>query len=231
MFIYGIYINHPLIVVVFGLTFIQIKLMYNWTFNNEKKMKIITPFGFGKTVGLAGVSLADQESITVNLDKPFLGKTKTTLEKGQVFLFSDWAVIRVLNISGHGWFSNLQFYGSKASAEATLAIPTPPDETTFFLNLRSGKFKVNRRLGIMAENSLIMKPWIDRWAEERTATFDSVSKARKAFREEIKRSAGTGGGIAASVHVDSAGGENIIGFYLLVPPPQGVIRIEEFNPS
>jgi len=193
-------------------------------------MRVITPFGFGETVGLEEKEkLEDQKSIEVILDKPFLEQTQMKLEKGEVFLFSDWAVVRVLNVTAHGWFSNLQFHNSQAGAEAMLIIPTPPDETTFFLNLQSGRFKVNRNLGIVAQHSLIMKPWVDRWAEERTEIFDLISEARKAFRKEKESIAGTSEGIEAFVHLDSEGGGNILGFYLVVPSPNGVIFEKEFE--
>ena len=110
-----------------------------------------------------------------------------------------------------------------------LAIPTPPDETTFFLNLQFGRFRVNRDLGILAQRSLIMKPWVDRWAKERTEVFDYISEARKAFRKEKEGIAGTSGGIEALVHLDSAGGGNILGFYLVVPSPHGMIFEKEFE--
>ena len=108
------------------------------------------------------------------------------------------------------------------------ATPTPPDETTFFLNLQSGRFKLNRDLGILAQHSLILRPWVDRWAEERTETFDYISEAREAFRREKEKIAGTSGGIEAVMHLDSEGGGNILGFYLIVPPPLGIIFEREF---
>ena len=89
-------------------------------------MRVVTRFGFGEAESL------DQAPIAVLLDKPFLGQPKMHLEKGEVFIFSEWAVVRVLNIMGRGLFSNLQFYGSRASAAARLNFPAPPDETAFF---------------------------------------------------------------------------------------------------
>lgn len=193
-------------------------------------MRVVTPFGFGETIGLEEKeTLANQKFITVILDKPFLDQTQMRLEKGEVFLFSDWAIVRVLNITAHGWFSNLQFHDSQASAEMTLTSPTPPDETTFFLNLQSGRFRVNRDLGMLAQHSLIMKPWVDRWAEERTENFNLIAEARKAFRKEKESIAGTSGGIEAFVHLDSEGGGNILGLYLVVPSPHGVIFEKEFE--
>jgi hypothetical protein len=193
-------------------------------------MRVVTPFGFGETVGLKEKEiLVNQGPITVILDKPFLNQNQVRLEKGEVFLFSDWAVIKVLNITGHGWFSNLQFYNSKADAETMLVLPTPPDETTFFLNLQSGRFGVNRHLGILAQYSLILKPWVDRWAKERTETFKYISEAREAFRKEKNSISGTSGGIEVVVHLDSEGGGNILGFYLVVPSPPGVIFEKEFE--
>ena len=186
-------------------------------------MRVVTQFGFGEAESL------NQESVAVILDEPFLDQKRMNLEKGEIFLFSEWAVLKVLNITGHGWFSNLQFYDFQASAEAMLTIPTPPDETSFFLNLQTGRFKVSRHLGILAQHSLIMKPWVDRWARERTETFNLISEAREAFRKEKESIAGTSGGIEAFVHLDSEGGGNILGFYLVVPSPNGVIFEKDFK--
>jgi len=185
-------------------------------------MRVITQFGFGEAESL------EQEFIEVILDKPFLDENRIDLRKGEVFLFSDRAVLRVLNITGSGWFSNLQFCDSLA-AEAIVTLPTPPDETTFFLDLTKGIFRVNRRLGLFAQNSLIMKPWVDRWAREEAETFNFISEARKAFQDEKEKIAGTSGGIEAFVHLDMEGGGNILSFYLVVPLPQGVIFEKEFK--
>lgn len=186
-------------------------------------MRVITPFGFGETASLK------ESPITVVLDEPFLDQKQIGMDKREVFLFSPWAVVKVLNIMGHGWFSNLQFHGSRAEAEMMLDFPSPPDETTFFLDLDSGSFKVNRDLGILAQNSFIMKLWVDRWAKEHTETFAFISKARESFREEKKESGGTTGGIEAFIHLDGEGGGNVLGFYLLITVPRGVVFEKEFD--
>jgi len=191
-------------------------------------MRIITQFGFGEA-NVEGGSLSGQK-VMVNLDEPFQGQSQIGLWEGECFLFSDWVIVKVLNVAGHGVFSNLQFYASKADAEALLALPTPPDETIFLIDLQSGGFKTNHPLvglSVQFQYSFFMRPWLDRWAEERTETFNLISEARKKFRNEVESIAGAVG-ISSLIHFDRYS-ENVLGFCLVVPPPQGVIFKKEFE--
>ncbi len=190
-------------------------------------IRVITAFGIGTIVE---GSLSGHEAIIVSLDKPFLDKNQIRMGEKEVFPFSDWVIVKVLNVAGHGVFSNLQFYTSKADAEVMLTLPTPPDETIFLIDLQSGGFKTNHPLGLFAQpqQSFFMRPWLDRWAKERTTeTFNLISEARKAFRKEIANTAGAVG-ISSFIHLDSQDG-NVLGFCLIVPPPHGVIFEKEFE--
>jgi len=190
-------------------------------------MKAITPFGFGRVNLKEREFLTNRGSVAVALETPFLGNKLMDLTRDEVFIFSDWAAVRVLNITAHGLFSNLQFYESRASAEALLTAPVPPDETILFLDLQSGRFKINHRFGVLTK-SIIIRPWVDRWAKEMTTPFELITNAREAFRKETKETAGTSGGIATVIHLDTEGRGNILGFCLTVPPPLGVVFQKEF---
>jgi len=185
-------------------------------------MRVVTPHGFGEVESL------DEQQISVTLDQVFLEQNPILLDREQVFLFSDWTIVRVLNITAHGWFSNLQFYPSKESAEAQLSMPSPPDETRFFLDLESGRYTCNRSLGLLVNGPLEIAPWVDRWAEERSVTHRLIEEARIAFRRDKERLAGSTG-IQASALLEQEGGGTILAFYLAVAPPQGVIYDREFD--
>lgn len=188
--------------------------------------RVITAFGIGTIVEEFSSGF---EAVRVTLDKPFLGESQIRMGKNEVFLFSDWAIVKVINIAGHGCFSNLQFCDSQVSAEAMLDFSTPPDETIFFLDFQSGRFRVNHQLGLLARHSIIIKPWVDRWAPERTESFNLIAQACEEFLVEKESLAGTTAGIGAFVHLGSEGGGNILGFYIAIPSPQGVIFEKEFE--
>ncbi|GEM_PF-4141000 len=140
-------------------------------------MRVITPFGFGDISESRRTG-----NVQVELDQPFLGDKVMTLDAGsQVFPFTEVAVARILNISGAGWFSNLQFH--KAPKEQFF-LPTPPDETTFFLSLASGDFLVNRELGTLAQKALWIQPWVDNHSlkgdakERHTSTLPPYEKTK-----------------------------------------------------
>jgi len=185
-------------------------------------MRVVTHLGFGEVENL------DEQHISVLLDEAFLGQNPMTLSKEEVFLFSDWAIVKVLNITAHGWFSNLQFYPSKESAEAQLSKPSPPDETTFFLDLESGRFTCNRQLGLLVKGPLWIQPWIDRWTEEQSTPFTYIHEALTAFQMAKESLAGSMG-IQASALLEREGGGTVLAFYVAIAPPQGVIFEKEFK--
>lgn len=188
-------------------------------------MKVITSYGFGEIKLTEKEFSENQGTIEVILEESLPGDINRNLPKEEIYLFSNWAIARILNISAHGYFSNFQFCGSRAEAEAILVLPAPPDETKIFLDLQSGIFKTNHALGVLAQDSLLIRPWIDRWAKENTAIFESVNEARNVFKTEIKETAGTSGGIMAITHLEVENKRNmgnILGFAVIIPPPIGV---------
>lgn len=181
-------------------------------------MQIITQHGFGE------LEKKQEAGYTrVLLEKPFIGKKHLVLGEKESFRFSDWAVARVLNIGGAGWFSNLQFHRSKSDAlEQIFVVPAPPDETLFLFDLDSGRVKISQTVGIPGEDYIWMKPWIDRWIREDTKCFERGSEATAAFKNERDSLGGTSGGIACNALFDVRKQE-LLWFYITVPPPLGVI--------
>lgn len=177
-------------------------------------MRVITPFGFGEVE-----KLPESGSITVDLEQSFLGKSSMWLDRiSQVFPFTDFAVVRVLNITGSGWFSNLQF---QRESQPYPSVFTPPDETTFLLHVLTGHFSVDRELGILAQKFLWIQPWVDRWSVERSTPLDDGDVARAVFDVERKRTVGSLG-IQASILLDMRA-QKISRFCLMIAPPQGVV--------
>jgi len=184
--------------------------------------RVITPFGFGR----AG-EINQQGKVSVQLDEPFLGKNPLMLDSiGQVFLFSDSAIIRVLNISGAGLFSNLQFHLSPPDWQWAFQNSSPPDETKFLLDLDHGVFTANRQLGFLAQDYLALYPWVDRWGPERTVTYEHMAEAVNGFADQRENLCGATG-IHASLLLDIQL-KRILWFYLTINPPQGVIYEEKF---
>jgi len=187
------------------------------------RVRVITPYGFG-VIGDHDVASSSDE---VTLDRPFLNEKTLRLNRvSEVFPFGDFAVARVLNISGHGWFSNLQFHVTRQDTLSRLYLPSPPDETAFFLNFTTGKAEWNRDLGISAGNVMWMWPYVDRWAVERTRVFDDRERALRQFHRKRSLLHGASG-IATSLLLDV---ENslILWFFIAVAPPPGVIFEKKF---
>lgn len=186
-------------------------------------MRVITHLGLGEVEDWP----SEETQVTVLLDKPFLGENPILLSKTEVFLLSDTVVVRVLNVTGIGWLSNMQFHDSPMEAREFLIHPTPPDETTFFLDLKSGEFEVNRELGFVVGKVLWLQPWLDRWAPERSRyDFGDVYPAIKAFENDKKKLAGATG-IHGSMLLDIEN-SRLVWLYLAVAPPQGVIFEKKF---
>lgn len=187
------------------------------------RVRVITPYGFGV---VSGRELATS-SCEVALDEPFLNEKTLRLNPGsEIFPFDVFAVARVLNISGHGWFSNLQFHVTRQEALSRLYLPSPPDETAFFLNFTTGKAEWNRELGVLAGSVLWMQPFVDRWAAEKTRVFDDQKEALRQFRRNRSLLYGASG-ISASLLLDVKNGA-ILWFFIAVAPPQGVIFEKKF---
>lgn len=99
-------------------------------------VKVITRFGVGSVEKFPieePVALVSLQ--TSSLNQPTI--STISLSRSEIFALTPWAIVRILNISWKGWFSNIQFHGSLEDAQRCLLSPSPPDETTFFLDLVS----------------------------------------------------------------------------------------------
>ncbi len=183
-------------------------------------MRVITSYGLGEvndTEWKGGTSL-----ITVWLEKPFCDRNMMEMNRKNVYIISDWAIVRVVNVIGYDTFSNLQFFPSRKEAKGAFSNPVPPDETVFLLYLKEGIFEMNCCL---QEESIIIRPWMDQWAKERTEVYESSSEASIAFYREESEVTGTTGGIASSIHLEK---KRILGFFITVPIPNGVVLKKSF---
>jgi len=185
-------------------------------------VKVITHFGIGSVEKFP----IEEPVATVSLQKPFLNQETITLSRGEVFALTPWAIVRVLNISGRGWFSNIQFHLNSETAKQCLLLPSPPDETTFFLDLLSEDIAVNRALGILAHDFLWIKPWLDRWGQEENETFEDRELAISSFQRGKEAIAG-----ATGVHTQALldmRSKKVLWFYIAIAPPEGVIVERKF---
>ena len=187
------------------------------------RVRVITPYGFGV---IGGHELASHSG-EVTLDEPFLNEKTLRLDLvSDVFPFGNFAVARVLNIGGHGWVFNIQVPITRQDALSRLYLPSPPDETAFFLNFTTGKAEWNRDLGILAGNVIWMWPYVDRWAVERTRVFDDRERALRQFHRKRSLLHGASG-ISTSLLLDVENGA-MLWFFVAVAPPQGVIFEKKF---
>jgi len=161
-------------------------------------MRVITRFGFGEVTDWEG----RDPSVDVALEKAWLGKHSMTLDRvGEVFPWSEWATVRVTNMERFGIFSNIRFHPTREDAQRQLREPGPPNETTFFLDFVTGNAGLNRRLGRAAEHFLVLNPWLDRWAPERTKCFKELDPAVRTFAEQ-RENLVDGEGVCSSLLLD-----------------------------
>ncbi len=190
-------------------------------------MRVITSYGLGEVDDIewkGGVSF-----VTVALDKPFIDQERMEMNRKNLFIVSDWALVRVINVAARGVFSNMQFHPSKESAEAAFLVPTPPDEILFLLDFEKGRFNVSDNQDFFYDRSAIIRPWIDRWAVEKFDIFPTASDARKKFRQEEADMSGTTGGICSIIHLDGRWGGAVLGFHIAVSYPRGIVIRKEFG--
>lgn len=176
-------------------------------------MRVLTHLGFGSMIA------SKDPAVRVELDHPFLGKREQVFQEKEIFLFSPWALLRVLNISGAGLFSTMQFYPSPEAAWVALGGSTPPDETKIFIDLESLCIGLNRRLHV--EDYLFVNTWVDRWGKERGESFEEEKEALSRFEEEQEHLAGAAG-IGVSVLLDIRK-RKLLRLFVAVMPPPGII--------
>jgi hypothetical protein len=182
--------------------------------------RVLTPFGFGRQLS------SEFSRAVVELEEPHLGDKKLSLDlRSEVFAFSDHALIRVLNVTGVGLVSTMQFYpGCWGAIERALHAPCPPDETRILVHLDTGRIEVSHdMLGSPDGQYLRIDPWIDRWASERVRGWDDKAKAVEAFDWMTDRKrGGTTGGILAKLLVDTAE-KSLLRLAIMIAPPQEII--------
>ena len=192
-------------------------------------MRVITEFGLG-TVNdwpenpdqLVSVnqSALHPRGRVIDLSR---NKVPRRFLRREVLPLTDYAVIRVINVTGLGIASNLQFYDSKTAAKAVFDDPKPVGETRFLLNLKDSTFQLNYELGFAAvEDCLWLQPWVDRWGIERSGYLDRDEPALEKFDAWREETGGTTGGILASAFLDIPK-KQILRFCIVVATPRGVV--------
>lgn len=193
-------------------------------------MRVITRFGFGE----AQLSFpARDENIAVHLDKTFRGGETMDLHRiAEVFPFTDYATVRVINTSSPTkkgpFFSNLQFHLSPTEAERLLSIPTPVDETTLVLNLENGTFKANRTFSVLPEGTIALAPWVDRWAPGPPMAFGDVVSGVEVFDHVRETFTPASDVISSGILLNILEGR-VMRFFIAIGPPQGVIFEKKIN--
>lgn len=170
------------------------------------------------------------QMVSVSLDPPHQrGKVVELLRKApqkflrrDIFPLTDYAVARVIDVTGLGIASNLLFYDSEISAKAVFDDPKPVDETRFLLNLKDLTFQLNYELGLAVENYLWLQPWVDRWGIERSGYPNRDEPTLEKFDTWREETAGTTGGIFTPAFLDIPR-RRILRFCIAVTASYGVV--------
>lgn len=167
---------------------------------------------------------------TVHLNAPCtLEQPARVMAESEVFPFSDFALVRVVNATGVGVISNLQFLASYAELEQAFVSPRPPDETRFALDLERGSFS-QTPLGFAVERYLWLQPWLDRWSKEMSGhqyLEREEDPTPQEFDQWQAQCGGTGGGIFCPAFLD-IDDRQILRFAIAVTAPRGVVFCRRF---
>lgn len=183
-------------------------------------MRVITPYGLGDAADF------DQPVIEVAMGQGSPEPTLRLVRYAEVFPLTDFAAVRVVNLLGRP-HSNLQFHFTREFTQRMLTMPSPPDETTFAVDLAAGTFAVNRTLQT-DRPALLIRPWLDRWGEDRGRPFADAAAAVAAFDAEHAECAGACG-IACSLVLDLPA-RRVLGFAAYAYPPAGTLIHRRFSP-
>lgn len=190
-------------------------------------MRVITNVGLGT---VDDWPKNPDQVVSVNQDPPhqrgkvveLLRETSRRFLRREVFPLTDYAVVRVISITGLGIVSNLLFYDSEISAKAVFEDPKPADETRFLLNLKDSTFQLNYELGFAVGDYLWLQPGVDRWGIERSGYLDRDEPTLEKFDIWREETAGPTGGIFAPAFLDIPK-RRILRFCIAVAAPYGVV--------
>ncbi|MDP3948540.1 MAG: hypothetical protein Q8Q17_01170 [bacterium] len=201
-------------------------------------VRVITSNGFGE-VSPIDFSRGLDTQVKVELEKRVkleennLLIWRQTFQRRDVYEFGEYMVIRVVNVNGMGVYSNILPFGQPISAHRVYNTTAPGGETKFLLNLVTGAFEVSNQLGLLANQFLHLKPWLDRWGRELSAVPSSdnysleMETATLRFDRWEKECSGTGGGIFAPVLLDLEK-MRVLRFAIAVTVNRGVVFSKRF---
>lgn len=183
-------------------------------------MRVITPYGLGETANF------QPPVIEVAMGQGSPEPTLRLVRYAEAFPLTDFAAVRVVNLLGQP-HSNLQFHFTWEFTRRLLTMPSPPDETTFAVDLAVGTFRLNRTLQTNRP-ALLIRPWLDRWGEDRGKPFTDTAAALAAFDAELAECTGACG-IACSLVLDLPA-RRVLGFAAYAYPPAGILVHRRFTP-
>ena len=183
-------------------------------------MRVITPYGLGDAADF------DQPVIDVVMGQGSPEPALRLVRYAEAFPLTDFATVRVINLLGRP-HSNLQFHSTRKFTQRLLTMPSPPDETTLAVDLAAGTFTLNRTLPTVWP-ALLIRPWLDRWGEDRGQPFGDTAAAMAAFDAERTECAGACG-IACSLVLELPT-RRVLGFAAYAYPPVGIMVHRRFSP-
>ena len=163
-----------------------------------KTRRVITTRGLGRAIESKGNPCTSY----VVLDKPSCHRLEHRMPRDEVCEFGTTALIRVLNITGAGLFSNMQFYSSADLARTVFSAPGPPDETRFWIDLETSHVARNRSWSSSLFDCVRFEPRIDGWTTERGGSLNFRNKALESFEDDLRFVYSRAGRISGSVLID-----------------------------
>jgi len=162
--------------------------------------RVLSRFGWGT------IQEVHEEYLFVQLDQPFAGSERLSGRPEEFVTPMPFAVLRVLNIAGAGFYSFVAFLPVGLVDDCYEGVPKAQNEMRFLLNLRMATFRQSDPFGLLIEERYVLiASWADRWAATGVPpnvdfTTSELGPAVAQFRDRMHS---TSGGIAYYIVFDT----------------------------
>jgi hypothetical protein len=182
--------------------------------------RVITPFGLGE----AEAGPDANGNVSVFLDEEWEGRHQRALNRRtHVFPFSNWGVVRVVDLGGGQSISNLEFHRSYPAACDVVRRPCPTNEKRFAFDFERMAFQPNRLPNGRASQCITLQTRIDVWEKQNDGiTAPNIATAKNWLQDVMEKNGIPKNGIGAVLVLDLEH-QRLQSFVLVVAPPIGVI--------
>ena len=173
-------------------------------------MPVLTRLGFGESDRKKDEATG---MVQVILEKEYQKKRYYLFFLEETHTFGDWALLRMIHVEGHGFFSNLHFFNTREDTVIDRNRSQPEGEYQFGIELRSARVDLDPRFKSVSENEryLIFETQVGTWVPEPSDSYPQLDVAKKAWSKiELM---GSEVGIRAGVLIDTEK-EKLLGLHL-----------------